>query len=98
MSNALTPRRKVEARAKELCAKLVIRNEGNFTTDRKEVLIEAPKGHLWSATFTHELVHAVPGHMSIVPLWPDALERMTYGVIPCAIDDCDWCAEDDTEG
>jgi hypothetical protein len=95
MSNALTPRRKVEARAKELGAKLVIRNEGNFTTDRKEVLIEAPKGHVWKCEGYHELVHSVPGHMSITPLWTEALARMEGGVEPCDTEDCDWCNSQD---
>lgn len=71
------------------------------------ISVEAPKGYVWKANGTHELISnswteeytdpntgVVTGKTtSKKELWDDIYERMQYGIEKCPTPDCEWCNE-----
>ena len=56
---------------------------------------EAPKGFVWAAGFTHELIaESRGGADATADAKRDITERMKLGTLPCDDPDCDWCADE----
>ena len=70
-------------------AKIIIRHEGITVT----ASIEAPAGHVWNATQTHELVSSVyHGNGATAHVRADIKARMAMGYDVCPDrPNCDWC-------
>ena len=87
----MTIREQVEACAKELGAKLVIRVDSE---NRLEVEIEAPHKHVWSAIDLHEAItcwDVTYEDMTRDEAWGMLLEDMQDGLEDCEVIDCEWC-------
>lgn len=56
-----------------------------------ECRCEAPKGHIWSSDFIHELIDS--SNQPWKPDYQNMIDRMNYGVEKCEVIDCEWCNE-----
>ena len=60
----------------------------------REVILDAPTGTVWAATYTHSLVCCIEDG-GWEPVYADAIDRMSYGTAPCEDTDCDICHTDE---
>lgn len=79
--------------AKKLAATLGARIEFRADLEKleHEIVIDSPDGCVWLASGVHQLVVAGADGTTWPELYQDAFERMSYGVGPCDVDDCDIC-------
>lgn len=85
------PRKKAVRDAHLLGARLV---EHNLVIGF-EVTVEAPNGYVWvSDPSIHELVERGVDRGQV---WHNLITRMSYGIVQCAVKDCEWCADTSAE-
>ena len=87
----MTIREQVEARVKELNAKIIVYVD---TDKRLEIGIEAPHKSNWRGLDLHEAIGCWDVRYEDMvhdDVWTRLLEDMEDGIEDCDIIDCDWC-------
>lgn len=79
------------AKLKKLCKETGAKLRTDITGIHYDATLEAPEGHIFKSTFTHECVAARLGG------WGDAFESLmedaSMGFAKCKEPDCEWCLE-----
>lgn len=86
--------------ARRLAVKLGATIEGGRTGNVWGYNIDAPQGYTWSSDYgLHSIVAWCYDGDKVwrEEMWADALARMRYGVEPCEIPNCEFCADENWE-
>lgn len=88
-----------QRRAKQKVVALACKLGATLDYAGGEINVEAPPYHTWKENpGVHELVNSPWDDETQDDLWARALERMEFGVEPCTIQECEWCADTRAEG